>query len=300
MTPVVFVNPCAGGGRAGRKIERVRTAFAARNFAVEFVKTDSGEAFRGRVRDAIAAGCKTLIAMGGDGTLQLLVREAIGCPVCFGVIPAGGGNDFAAALGIHTWEDSVEAITAGAYREVDVVRVKFANGEQAVYLGGGGCGLDAEAMRHASGRFLHWPGRLRYIAAALTAFRKYPGVRIEAEFGDGETPRIERQALLSAVLNTPSYGGGLRLAPGARIDDGALDVVILGMLSGGEVARLLFRLVLTGELRTARQEHIQTRAVRLTGPPETLFHGDGEILGNLPVEIEAVPGAVKFFAPASS
>ena len=97
----VFVNPSAGRGGAGRKIAEVCQEFARRKFLVDLVETASAQEFRASVQARIASGCRTFIAMGGDGTLQLLVREVIGRELQVGVIPAGGGNDFAAALGIQ-------------------------------------------------------------------------------------------------------------------------------------------------------------------------------------------------------
>ena len=297
---VVFVNRSAGAGRAAQKTALVRAAFLEKGLSVEFLEPHSKEAFRAEVRASISRGERTLVAMGGDGTLQLLVREALGSPVNFGVIPVGGGNDFAAALGIRGWEQAVEVIGSGKCRDVDVVRVKFSNSEQAVYLGGGGIGLDAAAALYAGERFLKWRGRWRYLASALTALYRYPGVALEAEFPGSQWPEIRQQALLAAVLNTPGYGGGLRLAPNAQPDDGLLEFVMLGMLSWPRVVRLLFWLIVTGELRTAGEERRQARFVRLLGPGGALFHGDGEILGAVPVEIEALPRAARFLAPDAS
>jgi diacylglycerol kinase family enzyme len=135
----MFVNPAAGRGRAGRKVAGVRAAFAVRNYPVKIVETTSAEEFRRSVRAAVSEGCSTLIAMGGDGTLQLLAREAIGRAARIGVIPAGGGNDFASALGIpKDLEEAVDVIVRGKTRAVDAVRVRTGAGtrteQNAIYL----------------------------------------------------------------------------------------------------------------------------------------------------------------------
>ena len=166
----VFVNPCAGGGKASRMVVRVRAAFGQAGYAARYEEAPSVEEFRAQVRFAINTGCKTLIALGGDGTLQVLVREALECPVTFGIIPSGGGNDFAAALGIRNWKEAVQAIAKGKSRPLDLMRVQFKD-SSAIYLGGGGVGLDAQAARLASQRFANWRGRARYLAAATTALR---------------------------------------------------------------------------------------------------------------------------------
>jgi diacylglycerol kinase (ATP) len=108
---------------------------------------------------------------------------------------------------------------------------------------------------------------------------------------------IASKALLAGILNTPSYGAGLRLAPNAAIDDGWLDVVLIEDLSFIGVLKLLPRLMGSGELRTSRVKRCRAQRVRLSTDRPCLLHGDGEILGPTPVEIEVVPRAVKVLVP---
>ena len=296
MSAIVFVNPCAGGGKASRIEAQARAAFAKAGYAAKFEAPRSLEEFRERVRAAISAGCKTLIAMGGDGTLQVLVREAMQCPVTFGIIPAGGGNDFAAALGIRNWKEAVQAIAQGKSRPVDLMCVQFTD-SSAIYLGGGGVGLDAEAARLASQRFANWRGRLRYLAAAISALSGFPGISVELEFPTNGSLGLRRKVLLAAALNTPSYGGGLRLAPEARLDDGTAEVVLIEMLAKWEVAALIPHLLLTGELKTGRVQRFRSSRITLKTPEGTWFHGDGELLGQNPHEITVLPKAIRILAP---
>jgi diacylglycerol kinase (ATP) len=295
---MVFVNPAAGSGRAKRTISAAREAFARRSYSVEFVETGSREDLQSSIRAAADQGCAAMIAMGGDGTLQLLVREVIARNVTVGVIPTGGGNDFAAALGIRgNLQKAIETIVAGRTRLVDVVNVHFSSGDDALYLGGGGIGLDAEAARYAGGRFLNWPGRLRYLASAIAALRGFAGVELRAEFSEDDLPKIERRVLLAAALNTPTYGGGLRLAPEARLEDGKLEVILIEMLKKREVLALIPRLLVTGELRTKRVARYRTEAVKFSASGEAWFQGDGELLGKSPVEIRVKPKALRMLAP---
>ena len=294
----VFVNPTAGRGSAGGKVREVREVFAAQNYSVKIVESGSAENLRSSVRAAIAEGCATVIAMGGDGTAQLLANEAIGRGVQVGIIPAGGGNDFAAALGIpKNISAAVKTVVRGACRAVDVVRVCDASGEQAIYLGGGGAGLDAAAASLAGGRFSQWPGRLRYLASAIAALRGFKGIELEMTFPESDLPKICGTVLVAAVLNTPTFGGGLRLAPEARVDDGMLDVVTIDLLSVPRVLALIPRLLISGELRTDHVKRVRAARVKLAAAREAWFHGDGELLGVLPLEIEALPGALNVLTP---
>ena len=104
--------------------------------------------------------------------------------------------------------------------------------------------------------------------------------------------------LLAAVLNSPTYGAGVRLAPGAAVDDGLLHVVLIEEFSKFGVLTLLPRLMGSGDLRTSRVKRWRAQRVKLTTNRLCLFHGDGEILGPTPVEIEIVPKAVRVLASA--
>src|SRR5258705_5704703 len=100
LPAIVFVNPHAVGGRYVRRLPNVKALFSARPFPAEFVLAGSREEMESRVRAAISAGHTVLLGMGGDGTLQALVNAAHKSEVLLGILPAGGGNDFAAALGL--------------------------------------------------------------------------------------------------------------------------------------------------------------------------------------------------------
>ena len=294
----VFVNPAAGSGSAGRKVGELREAFARRKYSAKIAESASAEEFRGGVQAALREGCATLIAMGGDGTLQLLVNEVLGQDVQVGVIPAGCGNDFAAALGItRNVEKAVEIIVGGKTRMVDLVRVRNSSGLDVVCLGGGGMGIDAEALRYANGSFAGWPGRLRYLASAIAALRGFRGVQVQAAFPGSDLENVAKLVLLAAVLNAPTLGGGLRLAPDARLDDGMLEVVMIEMLRKIEVLALIPRLLITGELRSGRRVQMRCAKIKLTAEKETSFQGDGELLGKTPVEIEVVHKALRVLAP---
>jgi len=166
-----------------------------------------------------------------------------------------------------------------------------------VYLGGGGIGIDSEALRYANGRFVKWPGRLRYLASAIAALRGFRGVSIEAEFPDSGSPKIAKLVLLAAVLNTPTLGGGVRLAPEAELDDGLLEVVMIEMLQKREVLALIPRLLISGELKSKRVIRMRAAKIRLTAEKETSFQGDGELLGKTPLEIEIIPKVLQVLAP---
>jgi diacylglycerol kinase (ATP) len=132
----------------------------------------------------------------------------------------------------------------------------------------------------------------------LRAFHEFKRLQVRAEFSGG-IAAMESAVLLTGVLNTPSYGAGLRLAPDARIDDGLLTTLFVKELSVTQVLAIVPRLLTRGDLPNSYVTRVSTSRVRLTADRECLFHGDGEILGPAPVEIEVMPKAVRVLAPAT-
>ena len=253
-----------------------------------------------RAREAAADGARQIFVLGGDGTFQVLLN-AIELPshVQLGILPAGGGNDLAASLGLPA--DPVESASLlmnGVSDFLDVAQASTADGNKRLYAGGGGVGLDAEAARYAGGAFRHLRGRSRYLLAAIRALIGFHSIRVRVEFEPGEGEELRANVLVLGVLNTPSYGAGLRLAPAARPNDGCLDLVALEDLTWPEIVAVLRSLVATGELGTQRVRRFPIRWVRIETDRPCLFHGDGEILGPTPVEISVLPRAVSVLRPA--
>ena len=295
---LVLVNPTAGRGRSLQAQRQVADYLARRGCKADFIRSQSSEDFEQRAAAGVAAGYRTIVALGGDGTFQHLVKATLGADVELGFFPAGGGNDIAAGLGLPV--DPVAAAHAFLHsrpRPVDILRARFSNGRSSVYVGGGGLGLDAEAARYASGKFRRLPGAARYIAAALWAMATFQPFRVQGEI-DGEPFAPPEPLMLAAVANTPTYGAGIKIAPTAEMDDGLLDLVLVRQLSWTRLLEIIPVILRTGDVRGPEIQRFRARHVRLRADRPVLFHGDGEVLGNAPVEIEDLPGAIRVVAPA--
>ena len=298
---VVLANPAAGGGRAGEALPSLRRFASNARWNAEFQVAASAQDLALRAREAAADGARQIFVLGGDGTFQVLLN-AIELPskVTLGILPAGGGNDLAASLGLPA--DPVESASLlmnGVIDSLDVAQASTADGHKRLYAGGGGVGLDAEAARYAGGAFRHCRGRSRYLLAAIRALIGFRSIRVRLRFEPSAAEELDANVLVLGVLNTPSYGAGLRLAPAARTNDGCLDLVALEDLTWFEIAAVLRSLVATGELKTPRVRRFPVRWVRIETDRPCLFHGDGEILGCTPVEISVLPRAVCVLRPAA-
>lgn len=297
---LILANPTAGGGRGREALPRLQSFSLEKRWSAEFRSAGSSAEFAQIAREEAAAGRERIFALGGDGTFQALLNAVAGnAGVSIGVLPAGGGNDLAAALGLPG--DPVRAaemiLAQGEAVPLDAARVRAADGTERLYMGGGGVGLDAEAARFASGAYRKMRGRSRYLLSAIRALGGFRGIEVRVSLEDAEPSSLEGTALLLGILNTPSYGAGLRLAPEAQMEDGRLDLVLLENLTTLEIAGILPRLALSGEIRTARIQRHRVTRIRIETERPCAFHADGEIVGMTPVEIAVVPGAMRVWRP---
>jgi diacylglycerol kinase (ATP) len=299
---LVLVNPVAGAGRARKALPALQRFAQENGWRADFQLTTSVDDLRQRACKGAKNGHGRIFVVGGDGTFQVLIN-GIGphSNTVLGVIPAGGGNDFATSLGIPL--DTVAAarmLLEGSDCSLDAVRVKTADGAVRLYTGGGGVGLDAEASRYAGGIYRNVRGRLRYVLSAIRALTGFHSmqVRVQTDARDEtDITDIKGHALLVAVLNTPSYGAGVRLAPGAIMDDGKLDLVLLDNLGLFDVLAMLPALLLRGDVHSKRLQRRTVKRVRIETDRPCAFHADGEIVGATPVEVEIVPGALRVLCP---
>jgi diacylglycerol kinase (ATP) len=288
----LLVNPVSGKGRGARLLapvgDRLRSAGVDVDVDV-IVGRDADEAFD-LVRTVVAGdpGVDGVVAVGGDGLVNLAVQVVAGTAVPLGIIPAGSGNDIARALGTPRGDPfaAADLVLAGTTRAVDLGR---ADGRW--FAGVLGSGFDSMVNERANR--MSWPtGRSRYNLAILAELRVFRPVPFVLEL-DGE--RWETEAMLVAVGNGSSYGGGMRVCPDARLDDGLLDVTVLGPISKPEFLRV-FPSVYKGTHVHHRAVTVRrARTVVLSSPGVTAY-ADGERVAALPVRCDAVPAALQVFS----
>jgi diacylglycerol kinase (ATP) len=208
------------------------------------------------------------------------------------VVPAGTGNDIPRAFGLPTGVDGAvrgiaAALATGSVRVVDAVRCTGA-GDPRWFAGVLGAGFDAVVNERANG--WRWPrGSARYTLAVL---RELPAFREREYTLELDGVRHTTSAMLVAVANTPAYGGGMHIAPGARPDDGLLDVVVAGPIGRAEFARVFPR-VFAGRHVDHPHVHVHKAARVCVSTPGVVGYADGERIGPLPLLCEAVPGALR-------
>ncbi len=244
---------------------------------------------------AAAQGYTCVAALGGDGAFHFVLTGAFGTGIAIGCLPAGSGNDIAMGLGIPLdLIDAAHLLAHGTPQAVDVLRARFAGNVTQIMIGAGGMGLDAEANQLATGRFRRVPGLLKYVTAALAAMTTSQPLRVTAEIDEA---RWQGQLLLAAVANSPTYGAGFKIAPAARMNDGWMDLTFVEDLPLTRIIEAILILLRNGDLRWPQIHRYRARRIKLSTDRRSPFHGDGEILGEAPVEIEVLPKAVRVVAP---
>lgn len=291
----VVVNPRGGKRQGQRVLQRMQPLFeqAGARLIVRFTER-AGDAVR-LAQNWDLEGYDGLCAIGGDGTVHEVVNGLLARgdppPIPLGLIPAGTGNTLHRDMQCVDPRTSVEAILCGRTRRLDVARVRM--GTETVYcINIVGWGAVADINRTAEN--LRPLGPMRYSAAALWELLT-PKQRQARIFLDDEP--LEGEFLFVIGCNTQRTGTGMLLAPGAKIDDGKIDVVVLRPASRRNLFAALRR-VLRGhplELPEMLSRQVSTFTVEAAGgEPLNL---DGEAKGTAPMVVEMMPGALQVFCP---
>lgn len=290
----IIVNPTSGkntGARIG--LEALTLLRAAGVEVVDLSAADAlGATERGRAAIADRAVDAVVVA-GGDGMVHLGANLCAGTEVPLGIIAAGTGNDVARELGLPVRDaaKAVERLLAGNTRRIDAARTVTASGESRWFLGVLAAGFDAVVNERAN--TWRWPkGRARYNLAILRELPVFRAIPYRLVL-DGEEVRTD--AMLVAVGNGPSYGGGMKVTPDALFDDGLLDVLVLHRVSTPEFLRVFPSVFKGAHTAHPAVEVLRARSVRLEATG-IVAYADGERFGPLPMTVEAVPGALTVLA----
>ncbi|AVH59698.1 MULTISPECIES: diacylglycerol kinase [Streptomyces] len=289
----LFVNPTAGRGRGARAAQPAASALRAAGFSVRTILGEDAADALTRARAAVEGGTGALVAVGGDGMVNLALQAVAGTRTPLGVVAVGTGNDFARALDLPLRDPAAagrliaEALKGARLRDVDLGRV------DGTWFGTVlASGFDSRV--NDRGNRMRWPtGRFRYdlaMLAELAAFKPFP-YRITLD--DGEVQEIE--ATLVAVGNGSSYGGGMKICAGADLGDGLFDITVVG-----DCSRTTLLTVFPKVYQGTHLDHPQVtvhRAAKVELVAEDITgYADGEPLGPLPLTAECIPGAVRVAA----
>ncbi len=240
-------------------------------------------------RQCVADGLETLAVVGGDGMVHLALQAVADTSTRLGLIPAGSGNDVARYFDIPRKDTAAatDVVIGGRERRVDLARVG-----STYFVTVLAAGFDAIVNERANE--MTWPkGQMRYNVATLAELRTFKPISYTLDL-DGEQHRFE--AMMVAVGNGPSFGGGLRITEGAVLDDGLLDVVVIKPMSKLELVRTYPKLFRGTHIHHRDYRHHRAKKVTIAAPGITAY-ADGERIAALPLTVEVAPLALRVLVP---
>jgi diacylglycerol kinase (ATP) len=286
-----LVNPASGRGTGKAHLDRIRV-LASRHGA-GLVVSRKVEDLAKQARRAAEDGVERLLVAGGDGTMHHAAQGLAGTDCAMGVIPLGSGNDLAGTLGIPPdLEVAVERALRGEIQRIDLARVG-----ETYCIGYAGVGFDSEVTRFAN-EMKVLRGPLIYFYAVIHTLITFQPPRMKVVWDEGV---FQGRVMFTVVNNLPRFGGGMRIAPEAKIDDGLLDLVIVSEMPKRLLLSLFPKVYNGGHVGHPSCTIVRTRRAEITliDRPMTMY-GGGEPLRPVEageaVSVEVVPGALAVVA----
>jgi diacylglycerol kinase (ATP) len=315
MLPLVIVNPESASGTTRKAWPQIasdlRTHFGP--FTVAF--TERAGQGTDLAMDAARSGIDLIIACGGDGTISEVANGILssGKDVELGILPSGTGGDFRRTLEIpmHT-RKAAGILREGRSRRIDAGRVSFVNHDGAdtnrYFLGVASCGMSTEVIERVKSGGPDWlpsntpawlGGRVSFGAAMLQTAARSSRSRLVVQLDDTHERHLTVANL--CIANARYFGGGMKVAPDARLTDGKLDVVSIGDLSALRIFTSAPRLYLGSHISMPEVSHSLARkiSVRAANKSQSVaIEIDGELPGRLPAMFQVIPKAIRVRCPA--
>ena len=289
-TLLIVANPRSGKGKSLKVAQQFKDRASNAGFKPVVIGVLGTEEMLKSLRVAIEDDRQSIggvISVGGDGLLHALLPVLREFDLPFTVIPTGTGNDFAREIGAmrRTLDETLAKISETPVA-IDSVIIKSDRGEtracQVLSLG-----FDALVNERANG-FRRIRGKMKYVVATIRELALFKPMRFELNI-DGVD--YSQHAMLIAVANGPSYGGGMKICPGARFDDGLLDVLILSKVSIIELIKVFPKVYSGSHISHRAVEVIKGREITVNAPAKAF--ADGEYISELPITIHVEPGSLK-------
>jgi diacylglycerol kinase (ATP) len=281
----LVINPVAGQGKGTTVGTYVAGWLTQRKIPYTLITGQSSTSLADQLGQFLVktSKCDGVIAVGGDGLLHVVLQKVVPEQVPLALIPAGTGNDFVRTLGwnLDSFDEHLSFVTSTKPTPIDLGLV---DGE---WFGAIlSTGFDSVVNEKAN--TLNWPkGPMKYNAAIAMELPRFKPRHYEISLDDQS---ISTEAMLIAVSNGRSYGGGMLVCPDANISDGLFDVMILRPVSKIEFLKVFPRVFAGTHLSHPAVEILRSRTVRIES--NAVAYADGERIGQLPVTAECIPGAL--------
>lgn len=289
---ILFIaNPASGRGKSVQTLPLV--AVKMREHPSIYYRTYISEgagSIKLQVQKAFEEGYREFVAIGGDGTISEIINGLTlvkNDSPTVGIIPAGSGNDLARAFKVDI-ETSLEDIVRNNTRFVDVGVIN-----NNYFINSCSFGIDGPITKEAYRLKKKYPGKLSYLAAVLKNLSTFKPTKVTIKM---DNQIIETEVLTVAVSNGPYFGGGMKVAPLSKINDGLLDLTIIKPMSGIKLLKSLPKLY-TGKIHDVDAvSHYQVKSLEILPETDLMINIDGDVVGLTPAKIDIIDGGIKVFS----
>lgn len=296
------VNPKAGSGSAARKWPQIRQLLADRGVAYGWCFTRGPGDAADIVRRAVGEGYRTLVSVGGDGTINEVVNGLVDAScrsdqgARLGLIPAGTGSDLVRSLGIPaSCRESVDRLLSGNGRRIDVGKINCTgfSGERVMryFVNIADVGLGGETAARTNRHCKVMGGFISFLCSAVVTFLTYRNQLADLIVDESKMAAVPLSIV--AVANGQYFGGGMRIAPQALTDDGLFDVLVLQGFNRGELLINLPKVYKGSHLGHPKLTMVRGRRVSVDSSYPLIIQADGEIVGRVPAEFSIQRGVVE-------
>ena len=293
--PLFLVNPASGNGATGKRWPKLRERAADLGLRGEQVLSE----FPGHLAQAAKdSPGSLLVVIGGDGTVNEVANGVAGTEAELAVLPCGTGQDFGRTHGLPArFDDAVQVALSGETRTIDLGRVELESGTSRFFANVGSAGMSGAVARRANSMTKAFGGRATFFYALTREFLAWQNTRVVVELEDG----VRREGPMHDVIvaNGNWHGGGMKLAPDARQDDGVFDVVLIGDVTKLDFLTTSPKLYSGRYLSHPRVELLRSSSVAISAAEPLPLEVDGEPIGATPARFEVVPSALRLRVPAA-
>jgi len=293
--PIFLVNPASGNGATGKRWPELKRR--AEEFGLRGDEVLSE--FPGHLAQAAAEAQESLlVVVGGDGTVNEVVNAVAGSDTEIAVLPSGTGQDLARSQGIPSdLDEAVRVALEGETRTIDVGRVELADGTSRYFANVGSAGMSGAVARRANAMSKRLGGKATFFYALTRECLAWRNTRVTVELADGD--RREGGMHDVIVANGRWHGGGMKLAPDARQDDGLFDVVLIGDVNKLDFLTTAPKLYSGKYLAHPKVELLRSGALAIDAAEPLPLEVDGEPIGTTPARFEVVPAALRLRVPSA-
>jgi YegS/Rv2252/BmrU family lipid kinase len=287
---LIIVNPKASGGKTLKQLPAVKILAAQLPYDFSFVTPESREKTTQVAEMAKSNGFDVVLAMGGDGTIADVVKGTYENGTITGVLPCGRGNDFVRNIGSHL--DFKKCMSGFLNPTLANIDIGTLNGKP--FLNVAGVGFDAEVVKMATEGRCRLSGTICYLINVVNALRKLRPMQLRITV-DGKL--YDGKFCMTGFANGGFFGGGMKFAPEAEMNDGFLDICLIDYIKPLTLLRHFPKVYKGKHTRLKIVQYFRGKTVLIEGSSDFAVQGDGDLANPLPAHIEIIPNALNIILP---